>query len=285
MNSLRYRTISFLSDYGTKDEFVGVVKSVVHSLSPESKVIDISHEVKAHDIRSGGLTLARAAQYLDQGVVLAVVDPGVGGSRKGVAIEVNGGEYVFVGPDNGLLAPAVAMLGESSRAIELNNSEFHLPSLSPTFAGRDIFAPVAAHLCLGVPFDELGSLISVHSLQPGLLPIGGLNGDVATAEVLWEDRFGNLQLNLSPEDMQELGENLMLRFGETSRRVMKVKTFEEIPNSEIGLIVDSSGLLSISMNGRSASEELQLYEGQQVELTPVKDDRSNSSPVILRKQR
>ncbi len=285
MNSSRYRTISFLSDYGTKDEFVGVVKSVIHSLAPESKVIDISHDVKAHDIRAGGLTLARSAQYLDLGVVLAVVDPGVGGSRKGVALEVNGGEYVFVGPDNGLLAPAVAMLGESSCAVELNNPEFHLPSLSPTFAGRDIFAPVAAHLCRGVPLDELGSPIPVHSLQPGLLPVGGVNGEIATAEILWADRFGNLQLNLSPQDIQGLGDNLSLRFGETVRRVMRVKTFEEIPNSEIGLIVDSSGLLSLSMYSRSASEELQLYEGQQIELSPVSDEIPNSSPVILRKQR
>ena len=99
MESTRNPTISFLSDFGTKDEFVGVVKSVIHSLAPNSKLIDITHEIKAHDIRSGGLTLARSAQYLDRGIILAIVDPGVGGSRKEVAIEVNGGDYVFVGPD------------------------------------------------------------------------------------------------------------------------------------------------------------------------------------------
>ena len=285
MDNLRYRTISFLSDYGTKDEFVGVVKSVIRTLSPDSTVIDISHEVKVHDIRAGGLTLARSAQYLDPGVVLAVVDPGVGGSRKGIAIEVNGGDYIFVGPDNGLLAPALAMLGESSRAVELNNPEFHLPSLSSTFAGRDIFAPVSAHLCQGVPFEEFGSPIPVHALQPGLLPVGGVDGGVATAEILWEDRFGNLQLNLSSEDISSLGETFSLRFGETVRRIQRVRTFEEIPNSEIGLIVDSSGLLSLSMYGRSASEELQLYEGQQIELTPITNEISNSIPVTLRKQR
>ena len=153
MESTRNPTISFLSDFGTKDEFVGVVKSVIHSLAPNSKLIDITHEIKAHDIRSGGLTLARSAQYLDRGIILAIVDPGVGGSRKEVAIEVNGGDYVFVGPDNGLLPPAVAMLGESTRAVELTNSKFHLPSLSSRFGGRDIFAPVAAHLTLGIPLD------------------------------------------------------------------------------------------------------------------------------------
>jgi len=285
MASSRNHTISFLSDYGTKDEFVGVVKSVIHSLAPESNVIDISHEIKAHDIRAGGLALARAAQYLDLGVVLAVVDPGVGGTRKGVAIEVNGGDYVFVGPDNGLLPPAVAMLGESTRAVELNNLQFHLPALSSTFAGRDIFAPVAAHLTLGIPLDELGNLIPVHSLQPGLLPVGGVNAEVASAEVLWEDRFGNLQLNLSPEDIQSFGETYMLRFGETSRRVTKVETFESIPSSEIGIIVDSCGLLSISMYGRSAAEELRLHEGQQIELRPLEEEHKNVTPVTLRRER
>ncbi len=285
MASRRNPTISFLSDYGIKDEFVGVVKSVIHSLAPDSKVIDISHNIKAHDIRAGGLTLARSAQYLDKGIVLAVVDPGVGGSRKGVAVEVNGGDYVFVGPDNGLLPPAIAMLGESTRAVELNNSDFHLPALSSTFAGRDIFAPVAAHLTLGVSLDELGSPVPVYSLQPGILPVGGVNGEVASGEVLWQDRFGNLQLNLSPEDIQDLGETFMLRSGETSRRVVKVETFEAIPSSEIGLITDSSGLVSIAMFGRSAAEELSLFEGQQVELTPVEDERRNAIPVTLRKER
>jgi hypothetical protein len=284
MGSSRFHTISFLSDYGTKDESVGVVKSVVRALSPETKIIDITHGVKAHDVRSGGLALARSAQYLDPGVVLAVVDPGVGGSRIGVAVEVNDGDYVFVGPDNGLLAPAIAMLGEPSRAFELDNPEYHLPSLSPTFAGRDIFGPIAAHLCRGVPLETLGNKISVASLQPGLLPVGGREGEMATAEVLWQDHFGNLQLNLSPEDVDEFGDNLRLQFGETMRSVVRVHTFEDIPASEIGLIVDSYGLLALAVYGRSASEELQLFEGQQVKLSALTDETPNSSPVILRKR-
>ena len=284
MDSKRFNTISFLSDYGTKDESVGVVKSVVRSLSPETKIIDITHGIKVHDVRSGGLALARSAQYLDSGVVLAVVDPGVGGSRIGVAIEVNDGDYVFVGPDNGLLAPAIAMLGEPSRAFELDNPEFHLPSLSPTFAGRDIFGPISAHLCQGVPLETLGSKISVASLQPGLLPVGGREGEVATAEVLWQDHFGNLQLNLSPKDVDDFGDNLRLKFGESMRSVVRVNTFEEIPVSEIGLLVDSYGLLALAVYGRSASEELQLFEGQQVELSALTDGATNSSPVTLRKR-
>ncbi|HEX7168307.1 MAG TPA: SAM-dependent chlorinase/fluorinase, partial [Acidimicrobiales bacterium] len=151
----RHDTISFLSDYGTVDEFVGVVKSVVRSLAPHVTVIDVSHEVAPHDVRGGGLTLMRSAQYLAAGVVLAVVDPGVGTARRAVAVEVAGGEAVFVGPDNGLLAPAVAMAGGADRAVELTNADYHLPAPGPTFAGRDVFGPVSAHLCNGVDLLDL----------------------------------------------------------------------------------------------------------------------------------
>ncbi len=116
-----YETVSFLSDYGSVDEFVGVVHSVIRQLAPGVGVVDVTHEVAPHDVRGGSLTLARAAQYLAPGVVLAVVDPGVGTARRAVAIEVGDGEAVFVGPDNGLLAPAVAMVGGATRAVELTS--------------------------------------------------------------------------------------------------------------------------------------------------------------------
>src|SRR3954471_11300761 len=112
-----FDTITFLSDYGTADEFVGVVKSVVRSIAPQVSVIDLTHEVPAHDVRAGALTLARAVQYVAPGVILAVVDPGVGGERRAIAVEVAEGAAVLVGPDNGLLAPAVAMTGGATRAV------------------------------------------------------------------------------------------------------------------------------------------------------------------------
>ena len=184
MVSNNYSTVSFLSDYGNKDEFVGVVKSVIHSIADEVSVIDITHGIKPHDIRAGSLALARASQYLLPGIVLAVVDPGVGGDRRAVAIEINDGEYVFLGPDNGLLALAIAMLGDVTAAIELDNPNFHIPTYSSTFDGRDIFAPVAAHLCTGVPIKELGTPIPELSLQPGLIPVSSMEGNFLVAEVL-----------------------------------------------------------------------------------------------------
>src|SRR5947207_7366315 len=165
-----FDTISFLSDYGLTDEFVGVCKAVIRRIAPEALVIDICHEIPPHDVRAGSLTLARAAQYLPAGVVLGIVDPGVGGDRRAVAVEAGDGEAVFVGPDNGLLASAVAMAGGATRAVELTNDDFHLPAPGPTFAGRDVFAPVAAHLCAGVELDQLGEATDPLSLLPGLLP-------------------------------------------------------------------------------------------------------------------
>src|SRR5947207_13265969 len=152
----RFETVSFLSDYGHADEFVGVVKGVLRSLAPHAVVIDVCHEIGPHDIRAGALALARSVQYVPPGVVLAVVDPGVGTSRWAVAVEVGDGSGVLVGPDNGLLAPAVAMSGGADRAVELTETAYQLPSPGPTFAGRDVFAPAAAHLCAGVALDALG---------------------------------------------------------------------------------------------------------------------------------
>src|SRR3954464_8376756 len=148
----RYDTVSFLSDYGHADEFVGVVKGVIRNLAHHAVVIDLCHEIPPHDVRAGSLALARSVQYLPPGVVLAVVDPGVGSDRRAVAVEVGDDTQAayFVGPDNGLLASAVAMTGGARRAVSLTNPDYQLASPGPTFAGRDVFAPAVAHLCNGV---------------------------------------------------------------------------------------------------------------------------------------
>src|SRR4030088_2199221 len=158
--------VSFLSDYGHTDEFVGVCKSVMLSLVPDLQIIDITHELPPQDVRAGALTLGRAAQYLpDGGIVLAVVDPGVGTDRRLVGVEVEHG--ILLGPDNGLLAPAVAILGGAQRVVSLTNTEHHLPAPGPTFAGRDILSPAAAHLSAGVDLAELGDEVDAGGLVPG----------------------------------------------------------------------------------------------------------------------
>jgi len=152
----KFSHVSFLSDYGTQDEFVGVVKAVIADIAPHVNVIDLVHDVTPFDVRAGSLALARCVPYVPTGVVLAVVDPGVGGSRRAIAISVGGGKGVFIGPDNGLLPGAVALAGGPDQAVVLNNVAYQLASPGDTFAGRDIFAPAAAHLCNGVALDLAG---------------------------------------------------------------------------------------------------------------------------------
>lgn len=262
--TLQYDTISFLSDYGLSDEFVGVVKSVIRSITPEVAVVDITHDIAPHDVRAGGLALARSAQYLVPGVVLAVVDPGVGSDRRAVAVEVGDGDSVLVGPDNGLLAPAVAMVGGASRAVELTAEQYQLHAPGPTFAGRDVFAPAAAHLCLGAGLEDLGALVPVESLTPGMVPVSRVDGERIFAEVLWIDRFGNVQLNLDPAEIESLGNALRLTAGEVGRNVRWVGSYRDLESGELGVLVDSYGLVAVAVNRGSAAFELNCTEGDSV---------------------
>ncbi len=281
VSELRHDTISFLSDFGLVDEFVGVVKSVIRSITPEVHVLDVTHDIGRHDVRAGGLALARAAQYLVPGVVLAVVDPGVGGDRRRVAVEVGDGQSVLVGPDNGLLAPAVAMVGGATRAVELDNAMFHVSAPGPTFDGRDVFGPCAAHLCGGVALTELGTPIDPTTLMPGLMPVGGREGDVLVGEVLWIDRFGNLQLNLDPDDLDGFDGELTLEWHASSRRIERANAFARISPGSIGLIVDSYGLLTLAVANGSAADELRLNETDQVRISDSGQPTRATTPVDL----
>jgi S-adenosyl-L-methionine hydrolase (adenosine-forming) len=269
MDRLR-ETVSFLSDYGLADEFVGVVHSVIRSIAPHAAVVDICHEVPPHDVRAGSLTLVRAVQYLAPGVVLAVVDPGVGTARRAIAVEAGDDvEAVFVGPDNGLLASAVAMVGGAVRAVELTEEAFHLPAPGPTFAGRDVFAPVAAHLCRGVDLSELGPPVDPLSLLPGLLPLARKEGEVLVAEVLWVDRFGNIQLNVGPDEVDDLGDRVLVGWADVTRTAVRADAYADIASGQIGLVVDSYGMMAIALDQSSAAAELGLGPGDGVSLRPT----------------
>jgi S-adenosylmethionine hydrolase len=277
-------TISFLSDYGLDDEFAGVVRSVIGSISPDARIIDITHGIPVHDVRAGSLALARSVQYLNPGVVLAVVDPGVGTERRAVAVEVGGGQSVLVGPDNGLLASAVAICDGATRAVELTNADYQLPSPGSTFDGRDVFAPAAGHLCAGVLLERLGREIDPSSLQPGLVPLTRQEDEGLVAEVLWVDRFGNAQLNVDPDEVNHFGDRILLGRGERSRVARRVDNYAAIATGEVGLIVDSYGLLSVALDCMSAAEVLDLGAGDEVVMSdPVTDPGAEpvSTPVSL----
>jgi S-adenosylmethionine hydrolase len=284
---LRFDTISFLSDYGTTDEFVGVVKSVIRSIAPEVAVVDITHDVPPYDIVGGSLTLARSVQYLCPGVVLAIVDPGVGTSRRAVAIEVGDGQAYLIGPDNGLLAPAVGLVGGATAAVELDNPEYQLTAPGATFAGRDVFAPAAAHLCAGVPFEKLGRPIDPAVLLPGMVPLPRDERGTVVGQVLWVDRYGNCQLNVDPDQIEGWGDRVQLRWTPASaptpsdgdvRTARRTVAFDDLAPGEVGLVVDSYGLLAVSLARASASDHLDLAVNDEVTLVPLGEGPDSPTP-------
>ena len=281
MSRLRYDTVSFLSDYGRRDEFVGVVHSLIRSTAPGVGIVDISHDIPRHDVRAGGLALARSAQYLCPGVVLAVVDPGVGTARRALAIEVGDGQSVLLGPDNGLLAPAVAMVGGATRAVSLTNTDYHLPAPGPTFDGRDVFAPVAGALCMGADIADLGETVDPSSLTPGILPVAREDDGDLVSEVMWVDHFGNCQLNLDPDDLDGWGDVVQAQIGGVGdwRLLHRVDNFAAIGEGQIGLLVDSYGVLSIALDRRSAESELSTRAGTEVRLRRLAEGEQPTAGV------
>ncbi len=263
--------VSFLTDYGYVDEFVGVCKAVMTDLAPDLRILDITHGVPAHDVRAGSLTLVRAVQYLPDGIVLAVVDPGVGTDRRAVAIETETG--IFIGPDNGLLAPAVAMVGGARRVVALTNDEYQMDAPGPTFAGRDVLAPAAGFLARGIALEALGELVDPAGLTPGLIPLPNVEAGTLVGEVWWVDGYGNCQLNIGPEELTALGvtrgDTVELRFGPGGRRARWVHTYADANPSELAMIVDSYGLVSLALDRKSAAVDCGLTAGSGVTIVPA----------------
>ena len=270
---LRYDTITFLSDYGLVDEFVGVVHSVIRSIAPDAAVVDLTHGITPYDVRGGGLALARSVEHLCPGVVLAVVDPAVGTSRRPIAVEVGDGASVLVGPDNGVLAPAVALCGGATRAVEITNPAYVLATEAATFDGRDVFAPAAAHLCLGVDLAELGPPIDPISLFPAMVPLTREEEGRLHAEVLWVDRYGNAQLNVDPEELEGYDDTVLLVMDDGNRSARRTDTFATLDPDQVGLIVDSYGLVAVVLDRTSAAAELGLSTGSAVTIEALDEDR------------
>lgn len=296
----RYETVSILSDFGSVDGFAGQVTAVLRDLAPHVRVIDLSHHIAPFDVRAGSLTLARSVPYLPEGVVIAAVDPDAGSGRPPVAIEVAAGAGVLVGPDNGLLAPAVAMAGGAERAVALTNADYHLPRVGRTSVARDVLAPVAAHVCNGVDLVDLGDPVDADLLMPGVVPLPRDEDERLVCEVLWVDHYGNCQLNIGPEDVASrwaLADGdvvsvglLDLTGGQRTRTAVLAATFASLGPGEIGLIEDGYGMLALCCHRASAAAELQLAAGDQVVvfLPPDGDGvppRSKSTPVQLRPTR
>lgn len=263
------KPISFLSDFGLDDEFVGVVHGVLARLAPRSPVIDITHSIVPGDVRSGALALTRAIQYLPEGVILAVVDPGVGTDRRALAARTEAG--IFVGPDNGLLSPAVAMVGGADLVVSVENPEIRIPSSGATFHGRDVFAPAAGLLASGeAQLADLGPQADPEGLTPLLLPLPEIEGGRIAGEAWWVDRFGNVETNIGPDEMREAGfepgQAIQLHVGAMSYEVPWVSTYGEVDEGEALLHVDSAGLMALAVRGGRADEAFSLANGMALTL-------------------
>ena len=261
--------ISFLSDFGYEDEFVGVVHGVLAKLSPESRIIDIGHGTPRGNVRSAALALTRAIQYLPEGVCLAVVDPGVGSQRKAIAASTPWG--YFVGPDNGLLSPAVAMVGGASHIVSVENPEAMIPSPGQTFHGRDVFAPAAGLLASGeANLDDLGPAISGDEVTPLLLPLTEAEGGTISGEAWWVDQFGNVQTNISPEELAAIGlsrgDTVVVTVGSTIHNLRWANAYSDVAEGDPLLHIDSAGLMAIAVRSGRADEDLNLAEGVSVRM-------------------
>ena len=278
--------VSLLTDYGLHDEFVGVMKCVITDLAPHARITDITHGIPAFDVRAGSLALARAIQYVPPGIVIAVVDPGVGSNRRAIAIEVAGGRGVLIGPDNGLLASAAAMAGGAERVFELSNTDLHIDAPGTTFAGRDIFAPVAAHLCNGGAIEDVGPEIDSATVMPGLVPIPTVEkhdvyGEGLRCEVTWVDGYGNCQLNVGPDEIAQFGTTVRLVIGDDVRSARIASHFAEIDGGAIGAVVDSYGMVALAVDRGSAAETLRLSAGDAV-LVFIGSGDGQTSAVSIR---
>jgi S-adenosylmethionine hydrolase len=259
--------VSLLTDYGLDDGFAGALHGVLHRRAPGVQVVDISHGVRRQDVRAGSQALRRAAPYLAPGAVVAVVDPGVGTERRGVAVAA--GDVVFVGPDNGLIPPAADALGGASETVVLEDRGYWLAAPGPTFAGRDVFAPAAAVLARGGGLADLGAPVSPGDLVRLAPPACRRNGAGGLeVEVTWVDHFGNVQLAATPADLGAGSSEVELRWQTATLKLRVVRTFAELAPGELGLLTDSYGQLAMCSNGASAAASSGLGEQDVVELRP-----------------
>jgi S-adenosylmethionine hydrolase len=263
------RTITFLSDYGHDDEFVGVCHGVIRRVVPYAVVIDITHGIPPQDVRRGAIVLRSAVGFMPPGVHLAVVDPGVGTDRRALAIRCSG-EQVLVGPDNGLLWPAAARLGRIEEAVDISDSPFRLQPMSATFQGRDLFAPVAAHLARGASLREAGDSIPPEDVARLDLPLARAgDGEVSTV-VLYADRFGNVQLGAERAQMEKAGlkpgQAMMIESNGERHSARYGRAFAEAPAGHLLVYEDSSGAIAIAVNRGDAAASLQLEADDEVRL-------------------
>jgi len=261
--------ITFLSDFGLVDDFVGTCHAVIKRIASDAQIIDLTHGIQPQAVLQGALVLANTVPYAPPGVHLAIVDPGVGSGRRALALESGEGRR-FVGPDNGLLLPAAEQLGGIAKAHEITNPEYALTPVSATFHGRDVFSPAAAHLALGLPLAKLGPPIDPEALVRLDVPKPSVSNSRIGATCLYVDRFGNIQLNLSPEHLEEAGivpgRRLRLVVAGRPQQAVAARTFADAEVGGLILYEDSYRNVSLAVSRGDAAAALDAAAGTEVEI-------------------
>lgn len=267
------RPITFLSDYGYDDEFAGVCRAVIARIAPDATVIDLTHGIPRHGVERGAAVLASALPYTPAGIHVAVVDPGVGSPRHAVAVRAATEDRILVGPDNGLLWPAIERLGGAVEAADVSLSDLRLEPISATFHGRDVFAPVAAHLARGASLSEAGERIDAESLIRIEAPEPAIEAGHIRARVVSVDRFGNSALDLAeghlPRSGLRMGRPVAVDVAGSTRDAIFALTFADVPDGGLLLYEDSTGSLALAVNRGDAAAELGLEPGAEITLRPA----------------
>jgi S-adenosylmethionine hydrolase len=261
--------VTFLSDFGLQDDFVGTCHGVIKAIAPDVEIIDVTHGIPPQHVLQGALVLANTTGYMPTGVHLAVVDPGVGSSRRPLALRTGDGR-LFVGPDNGLLVPAAERLGGIKEVHELANADYALDIVSRTFHGRDLFAPAAAHLAVGVALEALGPPVAPDALARLDLPEPEIGETRINATVLYIDRFGNVQLNLTREHLQQAevlpGTVVEVELALDRYYAVAARTFADARKGDVILYEDAYKNIALAISGGNAAELFGAAPGQAVRI-------------------
>jgi S-adenosylmethionine hydrolase len=263
--------VTLLTDYGREDDFVGVCHGVIRRIEPQIRIINITHGIPRFEVRHGAIVLRNTLPYMPVGVHMAVVDPQVGTERRAVAIRCRDGR-MLVGPDNGLLSLAWEEAGGIDLAVDVTNSPHRLEPVSATFHGRDVFAPVAAHLAAGAELTDAGEPLDPDSLERIQLPQPRMEGDVLLVHVVTVDRFGNASLDARHEDLEPigaaLGEHVDLDLGDGElHQARYARTFAEASPGDLIIYEDAYRALALAINRRDAASSLGLRIDSEVRLS------------------
>lgn len=252
------RIITLTTDFGYKDPFVGEMKGVILSINPSVNLVDITHGIEPHNIEEGAFVIGSSCKYFPPGTIhIAVVDPGVGSERRAIILEADG--HYFVGPDNGIFS-YVLSFSKKIKVIHITEERYMLSKDSPTFQGRDVFAPVAAWLSRGGEPDKFGCV--VDDIKRFEMPLPEIEGDIISGQVVYIDRFGNAITNIRKIDLQKLGEKFCIEI--KGKTIYPVKSYSQAVGSNLSCLINSSGHLELFVNMDSASRLFDINKDEKV---------------------